>query len=112
MKHTVPLNTPTEFELSPTETVTITLIDANHCPGAVMCASPPPFIPAAHPSLIGSWLTVPVAPFFIQVTYALSPGFWPLYLEIRFSNHTFHMQGKISAFSSRGVTNQEAWRKH
>ncbi|KAG1718369.1 beta-lactamase-like protein, partial [Suillus lakei] len=32
----VPLNTPTEFELSPTETVTITLIDANHCPGAVM----------------------------------------------------------------------------
>ncbi|KAG1742254.1 beta-lactamase-like protein [Suillus paluster] len=34
--HAVPLNTPTEFELSPTETVTITLIDANHCPGAVM----------------------------------------------------------------------------
>ncbi|OJA18082.1 hypothetical protein AZE42_09062 [Rhizopogon vesiculosus] len=34
--HTVPLNTPTEFELSSTETVTITLIDANHCPGAVM----------------------------------------------------------------------------
>ncbi|KIK34668.1 hypothetical protein CY34DRAFT_622927 [Suillus luteus UH-Slu-Lm8-n1] len=32
----VPLNTPTEFELSSTETVTITLIDANHCPGAVM----------------------------------------------------------------------------
>ncbi|KAG0700188.1 hypothetical protein DFH29DRAFT_807916, partial [Suillus ampliporus] len=36
IKHTVPLNTPTEFELSLTETVTITLIDANHCPGAVM----------------------------------------------------------------------------
>ncbi|KAG2364272.1 hypothetical protein BDR07DRAFT_812262 [Suillus spraguei] len=34
--HTVPLNTPTQFELSSTETVTITLIDANHCPGAVM----------------------------------------------------------------------------
>ncbi|KAG1780545.1 beta-lactamase-like protein [Suillus placidus] len=34
--HAVPLNTPTEFELSSTETVTITLIDANHCPGAVM----------------------------------------------------------------------------
>lgn len=32
----VPLNIPTEFELSSTETVTITLIDANHCPGAVM----------------------------------------------------------------------------
>ncbi|KAG2144200.1 beta-lactamase-like protein, partial [Suillus clintonianus] len=35
-RHAVPLNTPTEFELSPTEIVTITLIDANHCPGAVM----------------------------------------------------------------------------
>jgi hypothetical protein len=34
--HAVPLNTPTEFELSSTETVTITLIDANHCPGAAM----------------------------------------------------------------------------
>ncbi|KAG2147457.1 beta-lactamase-like protein [Suillus bovinus] len=34
--HAVPLNTPTEFELSTTETVTITLIDANHCPGAAM----------------------------------------------------------------------------
>ncbi|KAF4564795.1 hypothetical protein EYR40_010966 [Pleurotus pulmonarius] len=33
----IPLNTPTEFTLSATETVTITLIDANHCPGAVMC---------------------------------------------------------------------------
>lgn len=32
----VPLNTPTEFELSPTETVIITLINANHCPGSVM----------------------------------------------------------------------------
>ncbi|OAX33022.1 hypothetical protein K503DRAFT_840608 [Rhizopogon vinicolor AM-OR11-026] len=34
--HTLPLNTPTEFELSSTETVTITHIDANHCPGAVI----------------------------------------------------------------------------
>ncbi|KAJ8693504.1 hypothetical protein PTI98_008491 [Pleurotus ostreatus] len=33
----IPLNTPTEFTLSATETVIITLIDANHCPGAVMC---------------------------------------------------------------------------
>ncbi|OJA13131.1 hypothetical protein AZE42_07518 [Rhizopogon vesiculosus] len=32
----VPLNTPMEFELSSTETVTITLIDSNHCPCAVM----------------------------------------------------------------------------
>ncbi|KAL4081024.1 beta-lactamase-like protein [Scleroderma citrinum] len=34
--HAVPLNTPTKFELTDNETVTITLIDANHCPGAVM----------------------------------------------------------------------------
>ncbi|KAF8886293.1 beta-lactamase-like protein [Infundibulicybe gibba] len=32
----IPLNTPTRFELSGNEAVTITLIDANHCPGAVM----------------------------------------------------------------------------
>ncbi|KAH7921615.1 hypothetical protein BV22DRAFT_1132123 [Leucogyrophana mollusca] len=34
--HAVPLNTPTQFELDADVTVTITLIDANHCPGAVM----------------------------------------------------------------------------
>ncbi|KIJ08475.1 hypothetical protein PAXINDRAFT_102543 [Paxillus involutus ATCC 200175] len=34
--HPVPLNTPTEFDVSDNETVTITLLDANHCPGAVM----------------------------------------------------------------------------
>jgi len=32
----IPLNTPTEFELSATLKVRITAIDANHCPGAVM----------------------------------------------------------------------------
>ncbi|THH18358.1 hypothetical protein EW146_g2607 [Bondarzewia mesenterica] len=32
----LPLNTPTDFELSNNEIVTITLLDANHCPGAVM----------------------------------------------------------------------------
>ncbi|KAG6374360.1 hypothetical protein JVT61DRAFT_4394 [Boletus reticuloceps] len=34
--HAIPLNTPTEFDISDSETVTITLIDANHCPGSVM----------------------------------------------------------------------------
>ncbi|KAH7882956.1 beta-lactamase-like protein, partial [Phlebopus sp. FC_14] len=34
--HAIPLNTPTEFALSDNETVIITLIDANHCPGAAM----------------------------------------------------------------------------
>ncbi|KAF8838244.1 hypothetical protein BDN67DRAFT_104631 [Paxillus ammoniavirescens] len=37
--HPVPLNTPTEFDVSDNETVTITLLDANHCPGAVMLVS-------------------------------------------------------------------------
>ncbi|KAG8817387.1 hypothetical protein FRC17_011252 [Serendipita sp. 399] len=32
----IPLDTPTEFELSSTLEVVITAIDANHCPGAVM----------------------------------------------------------------------------
>ncbi|OBZ69030.1 5' exonuclease Apollo [Grifola frondosa] len=32
----IPLHTPTEFHLSGSETVTITLFDANHCPGASM----------------------------------------------------------------------------
>ncbi|PPQ91676.1 hypothetical protein CVT25_012889 [Psilocybe cyanescens] len=32
----LPLNTPTQFELDANESVTITLLDANHCPGAVM----------------------------------------------------------------------------
>ncbi|KAF7353690.1 hypothetical protein MVEN_01053900 [Mycena venus] len=32
----LPLNTPTEIELANDESVTITLFDANHCPGAVM----------------------------------------------------------------------------
>ncbi|KAJ7243370.1 beta-lactamase-like protein, partial [Mycena haematopus] len=32
----LPLNTPTEIELANDEVVTVTLFDANHCPGAVM----------------------------------------------------------------------------
>ncbi|TFY79804.1 hypothetical protein EWM64_g4208, partial [Hericium alpestre] len=32
----LPTNTPTTIELSDSESATITLIDANHCPGAVM----------------------------------------------------------------------------
>ncbi|KAJ7020326.1 beta-lactamase-like protein, partial [Mycena alexandri] len=32
----LPLNTPTEIELANDESVTVTLFDANHCPGAVM----------------------------------------------------------------------------
>ncbi|KAI7781934.1 DNA repair protein [Diaporthe eres] len=32
----LPLNTPTDVELAPNNTVRVTLLDANHCPGAVM----------------------------------------------------------------------------
>ncbi|KAH9480452.1 Protein artemis [Psilocybe cubensis] len=32
----LPLNTPTQFELDANNSVTITLLDANHCPGSVM----------------------------------------------------------------------------
>ena len=33
---TIPLNTPTEIELGPQKRIRVTLLDANHCPGAVM----------------------------------------------------------------------------
>lgn len=32
----IPLNTPTEIELTPRRRIKVTLFDANHCPGAVM----------------------------------------------------------------------------
>ncbi|KAL1875780.1 hypothetical protein Daus18300_002971 [Diaporthe australafricana] len=32
----LPMNTPTDIELGPNHTVRVTLLDANHCPGAVM----------------------------------------------------------------------------
>ncbi|KAI3393745.1 hypothetical protein diail_3746 [Diaporthe ilicicola] len=32
----LPMNTPTNIELGPNDTVRVTLLDANHCPGAVM----------------------------------------------------------------------------
>ncbi|KDR81002.1 hypothetical protein GALMADRAFT_153374 [Galerina marginata CBS 339.88] len=34
--HPLPLHTPTRIELNGTESVVVTLLDANHCPGAVM----------------------------------------------------------------------------
>ncbi|KAJ1310046.1 hypothetical protein OPQ81_006799 [Rhizoctonia solani] len=33
---TLPLNTPTKLDISPNERATVTLLDANHCPGSVM----------------------------------------------------------------------------
>jgi Cft2 family RNA processing exonuclease len=32
----IPLNTPTEIELTPLQRIRVTLLDANHCAGAVM----------------------------------------------------------------------------
>jgi len=32
----IPLNTPTEIELTPRRRIRVTLFDANHCSGAVM----------------------------------------------------------------------------
>jgi DNA cross-link repair 1C protein len=32
----IPLNTPTEIELTPLKRIRVTLLDANHCAGAVM----------------------------------------------------------------------------
>lgn len=39
LKHilkTIPLGTPTRIELAPNNELQVTLLDANHCPGAVM----------------------------------------------------------------------------
>lgn len=36
----LPLETPTEIELEPGNTIRVTLFDANHCPGAVMFREP------------------------------------------------------------------------
>lgn len=44
----IPLNKPTEFKLSPTLTVWITAIDANHCPGAVMFLVDGPYGAVLH----------------------------------------------------------------
>lgn len=41
----LPLNEPQLLRFSDDEEVTITLIDANHCPGAVMCAAAFPHFP-------------------------------------------------------------------
>lgn len=74
-QHAIPLNTPTEFHISDGETVTITLIDANHCPGSVM------FVPVTlalrffDSPCTGSWLKAPVGPSFTRATSGLSHGF-------------------------------------
>lgn len=36
MQKSVPLQTPTDIELEPGNSIRVTLFDANHCPGAVM----------------------------------------------------------------------------
>lgn len=36
LKRPIPLNTPTEIELTPLQRIRVTLLDANHCAGAVM----------------------------------------------------------------------------
>lgn len=36
VKRPIPLNTPTEIELTPRLRIRVTLLDANHCLGAVM----------------------------------------------------------------------------
>jgi hypothetical protein len=74
----VPLNTPTVFELSDSEKVTITLLDANHCLGAVMYAQLAAFwhVPT---DCTGFSLKENEATFYTLGTFALSRRCLPLF---------------------------------
>ncbi|KAJ6610178.1 hypothetical protein B0H10DRAFT_2061638 [Mycena sp. CBHHK59/15] len=50
----LPLNTPTQIELSNDESVVITLFDANHCPGAVMFLIEGAKALSAYPNAVNS----------------------------------------------------------
>ncbi|SRR6266571_6087751 len=97
---TLPLNTPTKIELSDNQTITLTLFNANHCPGAVMCF-PCPFERvkyACFDSFLSgfSWKALK-PPFSIPETSVLSPGFSMIYVAIPFYNPTLPPQKRPEA---------------
>ena len=99
-KKTLPLNTPTKIELSDKQVITLTLFDANHCPGAVM------YIPclfecerwACFESFLSgfSW-KAPKALFSIPETSVLNPGFSMIYVATPFYNPTLLPHKRLEA---------------
>lgn len=71
------MNTPTTIELQNEKKVTITLFDANHCPGAVMCV-----FKSSHPCFVltfrlkGFSLKVRKELSYTQAISELNRGFW------------------------------------
>ena len=98
----LPLNTPTVIELQNGEEVTLTLIDANHCPGAVMYD----IIYSCWPLLkysLGTSSKVTQVRSYTPAIFAPSSGSWTTFPATRSSNHTWHRYPRTTSHSLIGL---------